>query len=787
MQSVSQLINIIRVQCDRTSVDYENELASYDRKRNGIISPVSLHRWISSLGINLSAQQVQEIANAYRKEDGVEWEPLAQAITQSKEKTKEFSTRTPPCVEQLRLLGQQLLESNQTLRDALSPYDASNRGLISPDNFYRALGFSPVMRDIVKYYADTVTGYIDYIRLQADIQTVGVPKRDPDAPVTDLPDCFEDLARYIKSRSVDLYMLFRRIDATNVGKVQEPVFSSAVSSIGISIKPSYLKEIVACFTDPETHLSNYKQFIATVENYKPRMTETVKMATLKSEQGKTKINPDELIDNLRATIRSRRINVRDYFATVEREGYGDTVPVRVFVQIIESMRGSLSQEEIAAIAEKFLAANNQVDYNAFIRYITPQTVTRTLTKDDVIPRLRKFLEEQHRYFAALAQRYDRENSGCISPNQLISVFQLLKFDISNPEIALLCNIYPGKVQGSVSWKDIAEAVDPEVQPRTKRFADNDEIPRKDPKLIGKAPKQVNDVLLAVKNYVARQNVSLERIFASYDKRGVGYISSAEFDDALHDARVPLNQSDIRVVQSYFRIQSTPCVDYREFLDSVRLAEPEPEPQPEPETPRQREVPTLPPSVRNFIRRFKSFAQTRRISPRDIFVPYDTTKQGVIQVYKVPSAFSMVQFQSSRAELEDLCSVFRDPRKNEIFHYVLFCKAVDAEDITTEEARSAIANDPISADVNREALTTCLQIHEKLAQRRRRISSVFVGVTTDTIPNSEFIKRLDNLPIILTAGQINSLFRKYRYGITDDIRWKDFCEDVEKSRTIGDGF
>ena len=785
MQSVQEIISLIRAQCDRTAVDFENELSSYDRKRNGLISPVSLHRWISSIGLNLSSQQVQLVANAFKKDDGVEWEELANALNNSRKRQHEVSTRTAPCVEQLKMLASNLAKENITLVETMKQYDAYNRGRVAPEQLYKAFGYNSLTREIVKYYADTITGYIDYIKLDADIKAVGIVHRDPDAPLTDLPEPFEDLARYIKSRSIDLSMLFNKIDFTNQGKVSQPQFTAAISSIGISIKPNYLNQIAACFTDPETGLSNYKQFIATVESFRPKPTEKVRMATLRSEQMKPRFDVDELLENLKEVIRSRRINVRDYFSTLQREGYGETIPIRVFVQIIESMRASLSPDEINAIGERFTVGDQQVDYNAFLKAILPQVTTRTITKQDVIPRLQKFLQEQHRSFAVLAQRYDRENSGCVSANQLISIFQLLKFEVTNPEIALFRDFYPGKTRGTISWKDISADVDVKDQSfTTTRLPNNDEMPRRDPNMIGKPPKQVNEILLAIQKFTKNQNVSLDRIFNSYDRRGIGRLTSADFTDALRDARIPINQSDMRIIQSFFRVQPTPDVDYRVFLDAVRLAEPEPEEAPAPEPQREKEMPALQPAVHNFLRRFKSFAQSRRISVVDIFVPYDTTKQGIIQVYKVPAAFNNVHFQANRSELEDVCSAFRDPKKNEIFNYILFNKAVEAEDITTEAARSAIENDPISAEINHEALATCLQIREKCMSRRRRIASVFADVKTDTIPYSDFQRRLDNLNIVLRAGQLNSLYRKYRYGMSEEIRWRDFCNDVENSKTVG---
>ena len=141
----------------------------------------------------------------------------------------------------------------------------------------------------------------------------------------------------------------------------------------------------------------------------------------------------------------------------------------------------------------------------------------------------------------------------------------------------------------------------------------------------------------------------------------------------------------------------------------------------------------------------------------------------------------------RTELEDLCSTFRDTRNRELFNYILFACAFKEEYIESDGARVELSGAPISAELNRDALTTCLQIREKLRSRRRRIDQVFYGVQTETISQAEFQRRLEDANVVLRAGQLTALFRKYRVGLTDAIKWRDFCSDVERSKTIGDGF
>ena len=783
MRTAQQLILTIRNQCDRTSVDFDRELESYDRLNKGIISPVSLHRWISSIGLNFSAQQVQTIAGEFKEGEGVDWKALSNAINNAKNVEEEVSTKTPDCQSELKAFYQTLQDRGQTLREVLKQYDPSNRRKVSSEQFIRAFGYNQVTKIIVRYYADTVTGYIDYLKLQADLQAISTVRENPDEPVKDVPDSFEDLARFIKSRSIDLPLLFRRYDQINQGRIARAAFEAAISSIGANLQPRDLKEIAKVFVTASGEC-NYKKFIATVEDFKPKPTERVRTATLRSEMMKPKINPDEILETLKAIIKARRIDVNDYFVTMPKEGYPETIPVRIFVQIVESMRASLAQDEIKAIAEKFYDDKQQVDYKAFIKEVSPQVTTTTFTTIDVIQTLKKHIATQQGTFAQYASRYDREQSGCISCNQLISVLQFLNFSASSQEIAMIRDAFPGKIRGSIAWKDLAAEIDtkqPEM--RTSRYINNDGISKRDPAMTAKPPKAINEILVYIKKYVTQKNIPLQSVFTFYDRRQRGCINFSDFAEALATKRIPCTMPDVRALQSFFRMQSSQDIDYREFIDAVNNAEEIVE-EVVVEEPKVQKLPEFPPVVHNFLARFKSFAQTHRFTPVDIFEQFDNTKTGMIQVFKVAAAFSSVQFPAMRAELEDLCSSFRDPRRKECFNYQLFLRALDEEDITSALAKSKIEGEPISASVDREALTTCLMIKEKLMSRRRHVINAFAGITTDSISKAEFQSRLENLNILLSSSQLNSLSRKYRYGITNEIKWRAFCDDVEKSRTVG---
>jgi hypothetical protein len=93
--------------------------------------------------------------------------------------------------------------------------------------------------------------------------------------------------------------------------------------------------------------------------------------------------------------------------------------------------------------------------------------------------------------------------------------------------------------------------------------------------------------------------------------------------------------------------------------------------------------------------------------------------------------------------------------------------------------------PISPAVEQGAKLIAGQIREKLLARHRRIDIAFNGITEDTISAIEFQKRLTAIDLVLAAGQTQTLIRRYRVNLTDQIDWKAFVADVNQSKTVGD--
>jgi Ca2+-binding EF-hand superfamily protein len=200
---------------------------------------------------------------------------------------------------------------------------------------------------------------------------------------------------------------------------------------------------------------------------------------------------------------------------------------------------------------------------------------------------------------------------------------------------------------------------------------------------------------------------------------------------------------------------------------------------------QREKPprNISQGVHQFLKRFKSYCDQLRFVAADIFSPYDIGHNGTIPVYNVQAALNNARFEVIRGEVEEVIRAFRDERRPELFNYADLVEALKYEDIKSPEVRASLASAPISAEMEREALTTCSQIREKLLARHRNIRQAFSGLTEQALPLSEFQARLARLDLVLRAGAVQSVVRKFRMNLTDSIDWNAFCTQVEQSKTI----
>jgi hypothetical protein len=260
---------------------------------------------------------------------------------------------------------------------------------------------------------------------------------------------------------------------------------------------------------------------------------------------------------------------------------------------------------------------------------------------------------------------------------------------------------------------------------------------------------------------------IESEFRGRDPQRSGVLRPPEFSAALARLPVVLSGAEVRQLSGYYRLTGAAGIDYLGLLRDARdIPEPPPDEAPPPPPP----PPPIPGAVRATLRRFKLFAAQRRISPADLFRPYDTASGGFLRDIRLPGIFRNAAFPSAPAEIEALTAAFHDPRRPEYFADAAFDAQVEREDIASPEVRAALVSIPAMPAVDFVANDACDTIRKKLLARNKRIANAFV-------------RRIEDIGLILRPREAHAMIRKYQRH-QNDVRWEEFCVDVEATGAIG---
>ncbi|KAH0792063.1 EF hand family protein [Histomonas meleagridis] len=501
------------------SIDVEKELGNYDRKQTGVISSISLHRWISSLGLSLDNQQIRMLADYYSAGPGVDIQRFVQDLNQALRPVEIRSTKLSPCVNELRELNRILSERYQTIREAMKPYDKLNVGKVTIENFYRAVGGTPSNKMIVRYYADTITGLVDYLNIQNDLLFLN-EKSKPQSKEEDLnlPPYFEQIVRYVRSHGIEIRSLFSRSDPGNTGYVSSNIFFSTISSLGRNLSPDQIQEIVKCFSKGNNRYS-YMLLLKAISNYDlpPLQTTTAFWGVAPVPE---KLNPQTIIKRIQETVQNRHIDIAYYFEPLRQENPTSTTKSK-FHRVISNLGLGLTGDDIDLLCTMFPSPYNSVNYQSFIDTVSTKIPTKEYTTEDIITRLKKYLLETKQQLSNVIQRFDRENSGEITLSQLTSAFNFVRFEILPQELNVIYETFPGKTNGTISWQRLCKVCDPkhselppnELELRTMQLINTESIPTNN-----LPPKQILEILIRINKCLEENGIDLNGKFHQIDRQ-----------------------------------------------------------------------------------------------------------------------------------------------------------------------------------------------------------------------------------------------------------------------------
>ena len=786
MQS-AKLLQRIREYAQSRRVDLEDELVSYDYKRIGSISTISFPRCFANIGLQLSPSQYQILIDDFSQNGYICIKDFVQAVKDSEQLSRATEQPQHFCEDELRQLDCELTKRRQNLYDAVRKYDRLNNGKVPTECFYTEFGFGPAVRKIVNEYQED--GYINYHELQKDL-TMSNDK-------VQLPDSFKQLSKIINEKKIDLFMILNRFDTERTGQLQARPFISFLSSLGVSYGPSEIEKLIHAFRLPNG-LYDANKFIQLVQENK----EEDPLAKLKISRDFLKtIDPLDVLNHAKDYFRTHRFNLNEIFQRFDQEGCNGVIPQALFLHVFHMNNFDFSRYEAIQLASLFPGEEPEtVNYHNFIDTVVekPPPEKTNQTVDDVLDRIKDYLKQQRRHLRPVADRFDREHSGDITPSQLISAFQFLKFRLTNVEVVLLRNAFPGHRQGSVDYIALSNEIDPieesYLQLRVSQKAQFIETQAETPstRLI---PPNIAASNRKVLQACTNANIKINPLLVKLDKNLEGLVPQSLFVNLLSSPPISLPPGDVKVIVSFYRLNGASEIDYVKFCSDLALLEITPEQPPQPtqdeiqqqiqeETnglqharPLQRIPPSFPMIVRLFLKRYRLFILSSNLPMDAPFAPIDGGRTGLVPINRVQECFTRVGFETSRDELESTINTFRDFRRERAFNYDLFIRSSEAE--VTD-----YANIDVPPEVQKEVNDIEMAIKEKLSSRNRSIRMAFAGIARPTISIETFLERLATVDVMLRTNQSNALVRKYRMDQSDQIDWRRFCTDVDNCRTLG---
>jgi hypothetical protein len=356
---------------------------------------------------------------------------------------------------------------------------------------------------------------------------------------------------------------------------------------------------------------------------------------------------------------------------------------------------------------------------------------------------------------------------------MISAFRSVGFHPSTAEVTAVCQRYgDGRL---LTWKLLCAEVEPTPAPPPKPAVS--ESAREEPSL------EIVQFMQRISQAVERCGTSLRSEFLGVDVRKVGVLSSQVFKGVLDSLAVRTSLSEISgLLKQYFK-PKTDMIVYGVFCDDLELFGKAPPPVPRPRivipTKDEKDIERS----EQALRLLKAALGCRRLHGEELFIGHDSARMGTIPIETlVPATKAIAPFLSDEV-VEQIKKDFRDRRQPERFNYRRLCAILGSVVATQEDIEQVIEHRREVYGENENVEPVLVTIKGKLTERRKTIYELFINVTSDGIPVTQFRNRIGAAGIALSEADAQKLVWKYKTRIPNEIDWRAFCADVEEARSI----
>jgi Ca2+-binding EF-hand superfamily protein len=714
-----------RYEVNRNEVFYE-----FDPRRTGFLTPLAFNRALVSAHVHFTDADLQRLHSAYLEDGRINYRRFLQDAASPP--PDPAGQRSNPDASLLHDFGLNLRSRGLTIADVIAPYDRFHSGRVSVSIFQRSFGFAPNAQRIADQYTIEATTDVDCVRLQRDVDNATEIPNDGKQLGTPLPPFFDNFVRCIVARGLNFREAFDRYPR---GSIPLQSFLSVVTSWGIGLTPSQLRELANPFT--VSGGVEHQLFIRAI-------VEAIEKTDLQPAIPDT--SQTDFLDQVRSQVASGKSALRQQLELAEDEARG-RLPRAQFYKVVRLCGFRPSANDIQAIDEEFLCRDDVIDVHGFLAKVDP-IVAPQVDLDDVLARLRNHLQSRRLLISDFFRWLDRDKSGLASVPQLVSAFQSIDFHPTTNELnAVTQKFGNGRV---IRWPDLIDVVEPKLPDRSPVKA---------------SPRQRPEILRRISRAVFQYDVNLREEFVKLDARRTGLVSTRAFKGVLDSVPVRVSMNEIFVSLSEYFTADKDMLNYHEFCDDVGGFEAAPP------------SPIRSAGADQSLRKLKAALVYRRIAVEELFVGHDSARTGMVANEVVGPCCRPIAAFVSVETIRQIATEFRDRRQPEKFNYRRLAAAL-SDIVTTEEDLSAATDAGRQAAGDEDAVITIMNvIRSRLADRRKTAYELFSNVPGGLISVLEFRNRLAGAGFPLREAGFQALARRYKAGRGGEVSWDLFCADV----------
>ena len=810
-ETASETAQRFQAHMQRNGLKPSDLFLEYDREKSGFLRPDQFARALTSARFYFTPREMKALESEYGDTGSICYRRLCEDISPrgslSMSRSPTFKTVNH---NDLARFGQSLKARNVNICDIMRDYDRHHLGHVNVRVFRQAVGESTrVVESIVQPY---MTGdEVDYLAMQEDLDRLDeMTGMTVTTMVCPLPPFFSEFAREVNDKRVnlkDLLMETKPVERSVIlpksmsgsqRLVMSPIRPSSgtarlkrteiplaqclavLGSLKLAFSPQQLEEVCAPFTAPEG--VDVNALCQAVQSEINMVTQDTSKWTTKK---KTPTDLDVVIDEVRENITKRRLHISDLIEDELRRLKG-VMTKGDFYRFLNYQGIVFSECDVMALDHAFMLPTGTMDARGFADAVDPPVIKTEYHVDETVQKLSDFVHKNNINLVPLFGAYDRAQCGRVTIAQFTALMKRIGFTVTDFEVRHLANNY-GDAQ-SINWRQVCTDTD-QVFPEPPK-------PKERPTaaFCTSGPSGAIEELMREINACAKKTkTDLFGEFMIFDSFKKGVVPRRRFKDVIEALPLKCDTGKIEELTQYYCDPALDAVDYRQFS---RDLENYPEPPPretlalsrisrgdgylDDEESRRLAMSTwtVPPGAMPTLRRLRAAANCRRIDLEQLFYAVDHSRTGYVDCDVVEAILQPLDRFLTDQHYREILDVFRDKRMPEKFNYKRLCAAFYNVQPTREEINEVTA---LASEVKEVSVAMVLsnEIRSRLESRHTYIRAFFRNITTDTLSESEFLRILNSLPILLKDREKTMVLRQDTHdGLVD---WRSFVKDVEESK------